>query len=204
MESVCYTVHMSTVRKTIKTGKSKALRRFAQLASMGEVIFHTNDLAVLWQIKDRNTLYTTLKRYVQQGLLYRIWRGMYSLKPVEQLDHFFIGVKAVHGYAYVSMETVLFQSGIINQYPHAIALISNVSRRFIIGEQAYVCRKLADQYLYQTIGVSERNGVRFADPERAVADMLYFNPRAYFDAPIDWKKVKQIQRAVGYPLTMRK
>lgn len=195
---------MSTAIKTLKTGRSKTLHRFAQLASMGEAVFHTSDLAILWQIADKNTLYTTLKRYVQQGLLYRIWRGMYSLKPVDQLDPFFISVKALHGYAYISMETVLFQSGIINQYPHAIALISNVSRSFTIGGQVYVCRKLADQYLYETTGISEKNGVLWANAERAIADTLYFNPKVYFDAPVNWKKVRQIQQVVGYPLTARK
>lgn len=194
---------MSTAKKTLKKGRSKTLRRFAQLASMGEVVFHTSDLAILWQITDKNTLYTTLKRYVKQGLLYRIWRGMYSLKPVEQLDPLFVGVKALHRYAYISMETVLFQSGIINQYPHAVALISSVSRGFTIGGQVYVCRKLADQYLYETAGISERNGVLLANAERAIADRLYFNPKAYFDSPINWKKVRQIQKAVGYPLTAR-
>jgi hypothetical protein len=39
-----------------------------------------------------------------------------------------------------------------------------------------------------------------ANIERAVADLLYFNSNYYFDNKkrIDWKKVKKIQKEVGY------
>jgi len=192
---------MSTDRKTIKTGRSKTLDRFAKLASLGEMVFHDSDLASLWQISDRNTLYTTIKRYTKQKLLYRIWKGMYALKPAEQIDPFFLGVKALHNYTYVSTETVLFISGIISQKPMAISMISSVSRRFSLSGQEYVCRKLTSDYLFQSIGITERDGVRWASPERAVADLLYYNPLRYFDAPINWREVKRIQKAIGYPLT---
>lgn len=177
------------------------LDRFAKLATLGEMVFHDSDLASLWQISDKNTLYTTLKRYTKQQLLYRLWKGMYALKPVEQIDPYFLGIKAIHTYAYVSTETVLFNSGIISQRPASISLISSISRRFSLAGQEYACRKLADQYLFQSVGITESDGVRWASPERAVADLLYYNPLKYFDAPINWKAVKRIQKNVGYPLT---
>jgi len=36
--------------------------------------------------------------------------------------------------------------------------------------------------------------------ERAVADILYFNPKFYFDSPnlINWTKVEEIKKKVGY------
>lgn len=192
---------MSTDRKTIKTGRSLTSSRFAQLAAMGEMIFHGADLASLWQITDKNTLHTTLKRYVQQKLLYRLWKGMYALKPAEELEPLLLGIKALHTYGYISTETVLFRSGLIAQRPVAITLISSISRRFSLAGQEYVCRKVADQFLYQSSGISEQNGVREATNERAVADLLYFNPRAYFDVRPNWAEVKLIQKSVGYPFT---
>ncbi|OGI34273.1 MAG: hypothetical protein A2259_04395 [Candidatus Moranbacteria bacterium RIFOXYA2_FULL_43_15] len=177
------------------------MHRFAQLAAMGEVVFHGSDLAALWQITNKNTLYTTLKRYTQQNLLYRLWQGMYALKPATQIDPLFLGIKAMHTYAYISTETVLFNSGIITQRPSAITLISLTSRRFVLAGTEYSCRKLADEYLYQSEGIIEKNGVREASPERAVADLLYYNPHSYFDAPINWKEVRRIQKTVGFPLT---
>jgi len=191
---------MSTDKKTY--GRySRVSRRFQQLAALGEVVFHASDLATLWNIINRNTLYTTLKRYVQQGLLYRIQHGMYAIKPVNKVDPLLLGIKALHTYAYVSCETILFSEGILNQSPSGITLISSVSRRFVLAGKEYSCRKMADIFLYQSEGISENNGVRVATPERAVADLLYYNAHVYFDAPVNWKEVRRIQKAVGYPFT---
>jgi hypothetical protein len=55
--------------------------------------------------------------------------------------------------------------------------------------------------LYQTSGiVTKANGLRAASIERAVADLLYFNPRAHLDGTRlgDWEKVAVLQRELGY------
>lgn len=195
---------MSTVQKTTVSGRSKTLRRFSDLAALGEVVFHDRDLAALWGITDMNLLHTTLSRYVHRGLLRRIWRGMYAIKPLEEIDSLLLGIKALHSQAYVGTETILFRAGIINQRPYATTLVSGTSRRFSIGDHVYISRKLDDAYLYQDIGISKKNRVREASPERAVADLLYFNPKAHFDRPIDWTAVRDIQQTLGYPLTPKR
>lgn len=45
-------------------------------------LFHTQDLALLWAVENRNTLYTTIKRYVKKGTLIKITKGLYSKKPL--------------------------------------------------------------------------------------------------------------------------
>jgi len=188
----------------MSTGKSNTtLKRFAELAKMGELVFHTKDLSNLWQIENPNTLHTTLTRYAKQKLLFRIFRGFYSLKPVEQINPLLLGVKALHTYAYVSGETVLAKSGIIQQNVSQITLISSKSKKFSIGDNQYYSRKLSDRFLYNPTGIIKQDGINTATTERAVADLLYFNPKYYFDAAylIDWEKVKDIQKRIGYPLT---
>jgi hypothetical protein len=203
---LCYTVYMYTVKNNNKSKKGLYLLRFSQIAKLGILLFHTSDLANLWQIKDPNNLHTTLKRYVQKGLLVRIYRGLYSLKPVEQLNPALIGLKALHKYAYVSAETVLSQNGIIQQKIDQLTLVSSISKKFSIEPFDFYSRQLADKFLYNEIGITVENGIKKASIERAVADLLYFNPSAYFDAEnlIDWRKVKTIQKAVGYPLTFNR
>lgn len=193
---------MSTVKYNNKPKKGLYSSRFSQIAKLGITVFHTSDLASLWQIKDPNNLHTTLKRYAQKGLLVRIYRGLYSLKPVEQLDPALVGMKALHRYSYMSAETALAQAGIIQQKLNQITLISSVSRKFSVGPHNFYTRQLADKFLYNETGIINDRGIKKASAERAVADLLYFNPNAYFDAArlIDWKKVKAIQKAVGYPL----
>mgnify|MGYP004210387169 CR=1 FL=1 len=158
--------------------------RFAELAKQGEVIFHTRDVANLWGITNLNTLYTTLKRYVQKGVLFRIYKGLYAIKPQKELDANLLGIKALHDYAYISTETVLQHAGLIQQVTPYITLIGNQSKRFSIGDEEYRCRKLQDAYLYSPIGIVDAPGkdaYALATPERAVADLLYYNPHAYFD-----------------------
>ena len=66
---------------------------------------------------------------------------------------------------------------------------------------SFLFRKLKPEYLHNPSGILNQNGIFMASPERAVADMLYFNPRYHFDVAniIDFEKVKLIQKEVGYP-----
>ncbi len=186
-----------------KSSRSQVSGRFAQLASLGEVVFHSADLASLWGITNTNTLHTTLKRYTKQGYLFRLWRGFYSVRPLKDVDSLLLGVKAMHRFCYISTETILFRSGILSQKPQAITLISSLSRRFHLVGVDYISRQLADTYLYQDDGIIDQSSFLQATPERAVADLLYYNPLAHFDGPINWKEVRRLQKSIGYPLVTR-
>lgn len=179
---------------------NKKQRRFADIASMGEIVFHVSDLANLWNISNSNTLYTTLKRYTQAGLIHRIQKGMYSLIPPDDLDPLLLGVKAVHKYAYISTETVLFREGIINQKPKSVTIISSISKKFSIAGNFYISRQLNDRYLFNPEGIYKIDKIQTASVERAAADLLYFNPEAYFDAVnlMNWERISEIQKSLGY------
>lgn len=179
--------------------------RFAKLARMGEVVFHVSDLANLWQIKNKNTLHTTLKRYAQKGLLFRIYRGFYSLKKIEEIDPVLLGIKALNKFAYLSTESILIKAGVIFQASDKITLISSDSKKFSIGNNFYISRKLNDKYLFNPVGLILKNGFYQASVERAAADLLYFNPRHFFDSAqmINWEKVKIIQIEIGYPILIK-
>lgn len=192
---------MSTDRNNIKLKKGLYKQRFSEIAKLGILVFHPNDLANLWQIKNSNTLHTTLTRYTKEGLIFRIQKGLYSIREVGKIDPLLLGVKALHRYAYVSTETILARSGIIFQEIPKITLISSISKNFTVADQEYHSRQLADKFLFNDAGIIKENGVQIASVERAVADLLYFNPHYYFDAQnlIDWKKVREIQKQIGYP-----
>lgn len=155
--------------------------RFAQLATMGELIFSAQDVATIWKIKNRRTLLMLLARYVKRGLLHRIWRGLYSIIDPKKIDPLLLGIKILHRYAYISCETVLFGAGLINQRPMEITMVSNVSKRFSLLGHHYHSRKMNDSALYNTLGIILKNGVRTATPDRAKQDMSYFNPKKYYD-----------------------
>lgn len=187
----------------MSTGYNNSVsERFAQLARMGEMVFHARDLANLWRIRNNNTLYTTLKRYVERGLLFRIYKGFFALVPAGEIDPLFLGVKALHEYGYVSTETILAEAGVIAQKINLITLVSAKSRKFSVGDNDYRSRKLADKFLFNSAGIDGKGGVFFAQPERAAADLLYFNPKVWLDGAnlLDWKKVRKLQKEIGYPL----
>ena len=193
--------------KHIKLVNSSVIdARFAALARMGEVIFHARDAANIWVITNINTLHTTLSRLARAGLLFRLQNGLYSIKPLHELNPLLIGSKVIHGFCYVSTETVLLRVGIIQQQVPYTTLVSTLSRQFTLAGHHFRSRRLKDQYLFNEAGVESKGGVRIASPARAIADMLYFNPKYHFDASvhIDWSAVNRLQRNIGYPLTHHK
>ena len=176
------------------------LNKINILLKQDKKLFHTQDLALLWNITNRNTLLTTIKRYVKKHILYSIYKGFYSVVPVKQLDAIELGICALHDFSYLSTESVLVQHGIIQQQINYITLLSNVSRTFQIGGYYYKVRKLKDEFLFNETGISVKNGIKIADLERAVTDMLYYNKYYYFDGQelIDWDKVEHIKKMLGY------
>ena len=172
--------------------------RFADIIKFGGLIFHVNDLARIWKISERNTLLVTLKRYVDNGLLYRLYRGLYALKPIDNLDPLLVGAVAINSYSYLSCETVLVKHGVIFQGLNYFTFISDKSKRLTIAPYNYYYRQLKKDFLYNDLGVNKNNIFNEASLERAVADILYFNPDYYFDnpAPINWEQVREIQKNV--------
>jgi len=174
--------------------------RISKLIRLDRQLYHSNDLAVLWGISNKNTLYTTIKRYAQRGILVPVYKGLYSTVPLSQLNPLELGVAVIHKYTYLSTESVLAQTGIIYQAIYGYTFISSVSKKLTVGEIPFIYRKLKDEFLNNPSGLTNQNGIFTASVERAVADMLYFDPNYHFDTPdnIDWQKVNTIRKEVGY------
>jgi len=162
-------------------------------------LFHTQDLALLWNITNRNTLYTQIKRYVKSGILRRIHKGFYSTVPLEKLDPVYLGIRYLHDYAYLSGEFVLAKHGVIFQHSDYITLISSASTKFSINNNQYWVRSLKQEFLYKTIGIIKHQYYYEATVERAMADLLYYLPKKHFDNYlINWQKVSKIQKEMEY------
>ena len=173
----------------------------SELLQLDRKVFHTNDLAILWGIINKHNLYMTITRYIDRGVLFPIYKGLYSTVPRYSLDPLELGVAIIHRYTYLTTESVLSQAGIISQRVYDYTYVADQSRRVSVGEWSFRFRKLKDDYLYHPAGVVKLNGTFIASTERAVADMLYFNPKYYFDVPesINFENVRSIQKEIGYP-----
>lgn len=170
------------------------------LLKQDQKLFHTNDLALLWQIKNNNTLYTTIKRYVQKGILIPIHKGFYSTIPLDKIDPVRLGMGYLHTYCYFTCESILSLHGVIFQVSPYITLVSSVSKKFTLSGYSYLVRKMKDSLLYNNLGIVAQDGIAVSSLERAVADILYFNPRYHIDdrKAVNWRKVKEIQKKVGF------
>lgn len=176
------------------------ISKLNQLLKSDQKLFHTQDLALLWGMSNRNTLYTSIKRLLNKGVLIAIKKGLYSVLPLDRIDKIRLGQALIHQYCYVSTETVLSKEGVISQIIHPLTFVSSFSRKIMLNDNLYVYRRLKTRALFCPEGIRQESGVFVAEKERAVADMLYFNPKYYFDNPvlIDWDKVKKIQREADY------
>jgi len=172
--------------------------RFLLLANLGESIFHVGDLSRIWNIKNRQNLSTTLNRYVNSGLMYRLYRGLYALKKVENLDPLLLGAKAINSYCYLGGETILLKHGAIFQQVNYFTFVGQRTKRFEIVSYKYYCRQLKDKFLFNDTGIDKTGKFNEASLERAVADILYVNPHYHFDNPkiINQVKLKNILQTV--------
>src|SRR3990167_5365018 len=132
-----------------------------KLLKQDRQLFHTTDLALLWEMDNKNTLYTTIKRYVQKGILIPIHKGFYSTVPTDHIDPIEVGIGALHRFAYVSCESILVEAGIIFQKDQYISLISDVSRTFSIGENRYRVRKIKQSILFNDCEIINKSGIFF-------------------------------------------
>jgi len=176
------------------------LNKKSALLRQSQKLFHTNDLALLWNTTNKNTLYTTIKRYIKNGELIPIHKGLYSVVPLSQLNLIALGIAFLHRYAYLSAEFILTKEGIITQSMPAVTLISSVSKKIKFQNTHYLVRQMSNQHLYNTCGIVKKEQHYEATLERAVADLLYYNPNYYFDNKdlINWDKVEKTQKEVGF------
>jgi len=176
------------------------MNRIDILLKQDRKLFHTRDLELLWQISNKRTLYSALGRYVKKGVLIPIYRSFYSVVPINKLDPVELGTVALHHYSYLSCETILAKNGIIFQKIEPFTFCSAKNRRIKIGDYSYLSRQLADKYLFHKSGVVNTGRHLEATSDRAIADMLYFNPRYHFDNAqnIDWDQVTRTRKEIGY------
>ena len=174
--------------------------RMSELLQLDRRLFHTNDLAVLWGISNKHNLYMTISRYIDKGVLFPVYKGLYSTVPISSLNPLELGTAIIHRYTYLTTESVLSQAGIISQRVYDYTFATDRSKRVSVGQWSFRFRKLKDDYLYHPAGIANQDGIYIASTERAVADMLYFNPKYHFDVleSIDFEKVRSMQKEIGY------
>jgi len=152
-------------------------------------VFRLKDIALLTGETNRQSLSARLNYYVSKGKLQNPRKGIYT-KP-DYLPEELAG--KLYTPSYISLEYVLQKAGVVFQYDPGITSVSYLRRIIEIGDNTYTYRKLKPEILVNTKGVIPKSAnINMATPERALLDLLYLNPDAWFDNPnsIDVKKIQ--------------
>lgn len=149
-----------------------------KLYKSSKTVFTTKDLALVWEIMDRNILKARADYYAKRGVLMRLSKGIFvkdkQYNPKELAT-------SIYTPSYISFETVLREAGVIFQHYDTLFVAGPWAKTRDINEQKIVFRKLKDSVLYNPAGIIQQGNYSIATPERAFLDMLYLFPEYYFD-----------------------
>lgn len=172
--------------------------KMQELFTIQKSVFTASDLAVLWGISNNNTLWTTIKRYRNSQLLYQVYKGVYSKVPLAQVNKYELACTVMGSFSYISLETILYDEGIIMQSVNQITLVGEKNKQVTIQGVKYVCKSMKRSALLNRVGIEDNTIYSKATINRAVADILYYKPKYYLDntLSIDFALVEKIKKEV--------
>lgn len=170
------------------------------LLQTNQRIFKTSDLALLWGIQNRNTLTKTIQRYIDRGILFRLYKGLYSTLPIKDLNKYEVGCAIGGAFSYISAESILAKEGIIFQDIKKVTLFGKKQKEIKVGDTTYLCRYLNDRFLLNRTGINDNKGYSIATVQRALADLRHINLKFFVDnnLSIDQREVNNLSKEIGY------
>ena len=141
-------------------------------------VFRLKDIAMITGETNFQSLNKKLNYHVKTGKLQNPRKGIYT-KPVYNPEEM---ACTIFTPSYISLEYVLQKAGVLFQYDSRISIVCNLSRSVEIENQTYVFRKIkGDLFINKNGIIRKENQINIASPERAFLDLLYLNPKYYFD-----------------------
>ncbi len=160
-----------------------------------QTIFTITEILQITGVNDTSILNSSLGYAINKGYIYRITRGIYSLKKEYSKEEL---ANKLRKPSYISLYTVLQKSGVVFQPYTSIYAITNRSEDIEVDGQKYIYRKIKDDILLNNLGIENINGVMTAMNERAICDKLYLDGEEYFDniRDINWDLMKELNTKV--------
>ena len=174
-----------------------------KLLKSKKTVFNMSDLAILWNIKNQNSLKSKVYYLVDQGNIIRLHQGIFVLDNKYNKNELAGKLKSP---SYVSLETILRKTGCIFQYSNEISSISNTNKEYIINNVKYSYRKIKDSVLFNMESIDCHQNYSVAIKERAFLDMIYLNKNYYFDnlENINWEKCEKIIKIYNNKILLKR
>ena len=190
----------------MKTESRQTIMIFIKKAA--RPVFTTHELAAL-SGKSASTVIQCLNRLVRQGLIVKIYRGVWAeagpraISPFEIIPYLFPRQRV-----YISFVTALHLHGIVGQIPQVITLASTSHTRMIRTEAGvFSVHQIAPSFFDGFDWYKGEGNFLIAKPEKALIDSLYLSSRkkkqfGFFpelDFPAEFSFKKAVQWAERIP-----
>ncbi len=158
-----------------------------ELYKKTQTVFTLQEISLYFPELSKESLKDRLRYAVKTGKLLRLRKGIYAKVKYNLFEL----ANKLYTPSYISLETVLRQTGIIFQESSTITLVSYLSREIVIDKQRIVYRKIKDEILTNRIGIIEKDHYFIAEKERAFLDSVFLYKDFHFDnlKPLNWQKV---------------
>lgn len=139
-----------------------------KLKALEKPYFTIADLEKLFGLK-RESLYVTLNRLVERGILRRLKRGIYEVIFSEgQIEEI---ANQLYWPSYLSFESALSRYGIMNQIPYTLTFATpKKSKKTVLGDREIEYRQIKKDLFF---GYKKEGRIFIAEPEKALLDQIY-------------------------------
>jgi predicted transcriptional regulator of viral defense system len=147
----------------------------------------------------RKSLYVSVNRLVERGILERIGRGMYRLFTAKAS----IEKTAASLYLpnYLSFESALSRYGILNLVPYTLTFATTrKTRRMTVERRDVEFRQIKRDLFW---GYEMQGGIYIAKPEKAFLDLAYLASRGIASPDLDELDLKKLSIATVKKLVKR-
>ncbi len=149
----------------------KTIDALARLMDLGAPAFTTNDAAAALRLT-RAHASKTLARLAAARQLVRLRRGAWVFPGrIEQMA--LPALLSAPAPCYISLQSALYQHGIVSQMPQRIYAISTARSRLLRTPLGAVSIHRVKPSFFGGFEVNARSGIPMATPEKALVDFLY-------------------------------
>lgn len=154
--------------KRLVTKKMKTLDFIRKLETFNRDYFTVADLEKITGLS-RPSLKMALSRFISQGVLIRLKRGVYALADAS------LNIEKVANQlyypSYLSFESALSNYGILSQFPYVQTFATTKqTKKLTLGQTEIEFRQLKKELYF---GYIMKNEINIAEPEKALLDQLY-------------------------------
>lgn len=160
------------------------------LYSKPQTVFTLDEISLYFPDIPYANLRSKVRYFTNAGKLRRLKSGIYAKYDYDPLEF----ACKLYRPAYISLETVLAQGGVVFQYYERVFAASYLTREVAVGSVTIQYRRIKDSILMNTAGVEQKDGYFIATIERAFLDAVFIYKDYHFDnlGALDWKKVFEL------------